>query len=326
MSKFIQKIAKKALANKSITPKEADKLIATRNEDLLFLLGYANLIRKKFRGNKVDLCAITSAKSGACPEDCAFCSQSVFYKTNIKTHPLISSQEMFKRAQAAAKTNTRRFCIVVSGRGTTSDKDFSEILKAVVKIKKKLNLLIDASLGLLSLDKAKALRESGVSRYNHNIETAESFFSSICSTHKFSDRLKTIDNVKKAGLELCCGGIFGLGEKAAHRLEFLLFLKQLNPDCIPLNFLNPVPETPLVGEKALLPLEILKIIAVSRFILPNKEIKICGGREKNLRSLQSMIFFAGADAMISGNYLTTRGAPPEEDLQMIKDLELNVRK
>jgi len=321
---FIQKTAEKVLARRNITRSDSEKLFTIDRDNLLFLLGYANIIRKKFRGDNVELCAITSAKSGACSEDCAFCAQSKFHKTDIKTHPLVKKEEIFKRAKQASRMNAKRFCIITSGRGVISARDFSEILKAAEKIKKELKLLIDASLGELSLDKARALKSSGVSRYNHNIETAESFFSSICSTHAFGDRMKTINNVKKADLELCCGGILGLGENNTHRLDFAFHLKKINPNSIPLNFLNPIAGTPLANTEALPPLEILKIIALFRFILPNREIKICGGREKNLRSLQSMIFFAGADSVISGNYLTTSGARPEDDVQMIKDLELKV--
>ncbi|OGX30525.1 MAG: biotin synthase BioB [Omnitrophica WOR_2 bacterium RIFCSPHIGHO2_02_FULL_46_37] len=237
-------------------------------------------------------------------------------------YPLLEPDEIYRRAKRAEDSGAGYFCIVTSGRRLQDKKDFLKICKAISKIRSKLKLNVDASLGELSLEEARALKHAGLFRYNHNLETARSLYAQVCSTHTYSDRLKTIENVKRAGLELCCGGIFGMGETWAQRLEFAFALKNLNPECIPLNFLNPIPGTKLQNQNPLLPLEFLKIIALFRFLFPEQEIKICGGREANLRSLQPFLFLAGADSIILGDYLTTKGNPSQYDLQMIQDLGL----
>lgn len=324
MRKIIESLTEKVLSGEQICPEDAYRLLSVEDKDLFALLDCANRIRSKFRVNKISLCSITNAKSGDCPEDCSFCSQSSHHNADIKSHPLISKSEILKRAKLAFDKGAHRFCIVISGRGIETDEELNQICDTIKQIKKELpDLKMDASLGCLDFSTAKRLKEAGVDRYNHNLETTEDFFSSVCTTHTFKDRLTTINILKDVGIEVCCGGIFGLGESQKQRVDFAFNLRKLDINCIPLNFLNPIEGTPLEKSQQVEPLEILKIIAIFRFILPQKQIRICGGRQRNLRSLQSMIFFSGADAIILGDYLTTKGSLPSEDLQMLADLGLD---
>jgi biotin synthase len=319
---FINKAADKALAGKGLTLEEVKNLQSASDGQIYSLFAAAYTIRKKFRGNKVELCAITNARSGACSEDCSFCAQSSFHKTKVPVYPLLEENEIYARAKRAQKAGAGYFCIVTSGKGVKDKKGFSKICGAISKIRSKLKLHVDASLGELDFTQCRALKEAGLFRYNHNLETARSFYPAVCSTHNYADRLKTIENVKKAGLELCCGGIFGMGETRKQRLELFFALKDISPECIPVNFLNPISGTKFERKKPLTPLEFLKIVAILRFIFPRQEIKVCGGREANLRSLQPFLFLAGSDSIIIGDYLTTKGNPPYQDLQMVRDLGL----
>ena len=321
---FIERIAEGVLKGKTVNLRQAKRLSAIKGDDIYSLFSSAYRIRKKFRGKKVELCAITNARSGACAENCAFCAQSGWNKTAVKVYPLLSENELFKKAKQAQKTGAGYFCIVTSGRRIRKKSDFQEICKAVSKIRSELKLNVDASLGELSLEEARALKDAGLFRYNHNLETARSLYPEVCTTHTYTDRIKTIENVKKAGLELCSGGIFGMGESAAQRLELAFALREFNPECIPINFLNSIPGTRFSQQNPLSALEFLKIIAILRFLFPRQEIKVCGGREANLRSLQPFLFLAGADSIIIGDYLTTKGNLPQDDLKMIKDLGLTV--
>lgn len=322
---LIDLIKDKVLSGAEITFEEAERLLNLPVCESHFLLSTANSIRERFRGDVVNLCAITNAKSGNCPEDCAFCSQSSRHNTNIPEYPLISVGEILNRARDAAKIRTNRFCIVISGRGVDETKELNIICEAIKKIRSEFpKLKIDASLGFISKEGIYKLKEAGLTRYNHNLETAESHFPSVCTTHRYEERVATVRELKSAGLEVCCGGIFGLGETPRQRLELVFALKELDIDCVPINFLNPIAGTQFQNNSPLSPLELLKTVAVYRFILPKKEIRICGGRQVNLRSLQPLIFTAGADAIIIGNYLTTKGNSPEEDLKMIEDMGLRV--
>src|SRR3989338_3190864 len=319
----LNEITNDVLSGKGITLEQANKLKEVNEGDVYSLFSAAYKIRRKFRVKKVELCAITNARSGACAEDCAFCAQSSWNKTKVKVYPLLEEKEIFKRAQAAQDTGAGYFCIVTSGRRVGEKKDFSRICRAIAKIRSRLKLNVDASLGELTLEQAKSLKQAGLFRYNHNLETAQSLYPEVCTTHTYSDRIRTIENVRQAGLELCCGGIFGMGESWAQRLELAFALRKFNPECIPVNFLNPVSGTRLGRKKPLSPLEFLKIAAILRFIFPRQEIKICGGRETNLRSLQPLMLLPGADSIIIGDYLTTKGNSPQDDLKMIQDLGLS---
>lgn len=322
---MIRKVEERILQGGDLSFEEALILVEIEDKkELESLFIAANRIREKFRGRKVDLCSITNAKSGNCSQDCSFCAQSAHSNTKVNVYPLISAEEILSRASQASLNKAHRFCIVTSGCFVEED-EFKEICKAIGLIKNKFpTLKMDASLGKLTREKTVALKEAGLDRYNHNIETVESFFDKVCTTHSFQDRLETLKILKQVGIEVCCGGIIGLGESNRQRIEFAFCLKDLDVDCLPINFLNPVQGTPLQNSNIPEPLELLKIISIFRLILPRKQIRICGGRERNLGEFQSQIFFAGADAIILGGYLTTKGNEPHQDLQMISDLGLTV--
>lgn len=320
--RIIDKFKNKILKGNKLSFKEALSLISISNRFLPYLVAAANAIKLKFNANKIILCGIVNAKSGKCSENCSFCAQSGHYKTKVKVFPLKSIQELFKAAKQSKALGGNCFSIVTSGKGIVEKQDFLEIKKAVGKIKK-ININRCASLGILSVQQAKELKKAGLNKYHHNIETAKSYFQKICTTHSYAERLSTIRNAQKAGLKVCSGGIIGLGESAKQRVEMAFTLRALDVDSVPLNILNAIPGTKAARlQTKISPLEILKTIAVFRFILPNKIIGVFGGREVNLRNLQSMIFWAGANSMLIGNYLTTTGQPIAADLQMLADLEL----
>ncbi len=286
------------------------------------LFALANRVREKFNGNKIDLCSIINAKSGACPEDCSFCAQSAHNKTDAGTYPLINKKEILDAASAAKEKGIKRFCIVTSGK-KPSKKELDNICEYISGLRN-IGLLPCATLGMLDIEELRQLKDAGLNRYHHNLETSESFFSEVCSTHTYRDKIKTIESAKSLGLSICSGGIFGLGESWDDRIEMAFALKEIGVDSVPVNFLTPVSGTPLGHQGLLNPLDALKIIAVFRLILPGNEIRVCGGRPATLRDLNSQIFIAGANGLLTGGYLTTQGRSPEDDLQMIKDMGLEI--
>jgi len=284
------------------------------------LFSKANRLREKFHGNKIDLCSIINAKSGACPEDCSFCAQSSHSKTNTGVYPLISRDKILETAVTVKGSGVRRFCIVTSGK-KTSGRDLQDICGSIEEIRKT-GLLPCATLGLIGKEELEQLKTAGLHRYHHNLETSEAFFSEICTTHTYREKLKTIEAAKSLGFSICSGGIFGLGESWDDRIDLAFALKELEVDSVPINFFTPISGTPLANRDLLQPLEALKIISIYRLILPDREIRVCGGRPATLREMNSYIFFAGADGLLIGNYLTTSGRDPGEDLQMIRDMGL----
>jgi biotin synthase len=322
--KKIQKIGDKVLSGRPVTVNEILPLLEAKGPDIMELAAVANRVRVKSAGNHIDLCSLLNAKSGRCPEDCAFCAQSAHYKTETPIYPLMDVDHMVKEAREAQKRKTGRFCLISSGRDL-NDKEFETVLEALSQIKGETELALDCSLGTLTQGRAEALKKVGVTRYNHNLETAESHFSKICTTHSFQDRIRTIEILKNQGFSICCGGIIGLGESAQQRLELAFSLRALGIDCIPLNILNPRPGTPLEHSDPIPSMEIIKTIALFRLILPKGTLKIAGGREVNLRDLQSLALLAGANGLIVGNYLTTPGRSAEDDLTMIRDLGFEIR-
>jgi len=324
MRREIRKIGDKVLEGKDVSIKELLPLLGTNGPDVLDLAAVANRVREEFNGNKIDLCSLLSVKSGKCPEDCVFCAQSAHYKTEAPVYPLMDIQRIVEEAKEAQARGTGRFCLITSGR-EVSDKEFEAILEALGRIRRETTLDLDCSLGTLSEGRAESLRKVGVTRYNHNVETAESHFLQICTTHSFRDRVKTVEVLKEQGFSVCCGGIIGLGESPQQRLELAFSLKQLGIDCIPFNILNPRPGTPLENSEPIPPMEVIKTISLFRLVLPKGTIKIAGGREANLRDLQSLGLLAGANGLIVGNYLTTPGRNAEDDLTMVRDLGFKVR-
>jgi biotin synthase len=288
-------------------------------------LGEASRLREAQFGRRVSFCVIINAKSGLCSEDCAFCSQSAKAKSRVPHYPLLPQEELVAAAQEAAAAGASRFSLVTAGRGVASPRDQGAILAAVAAIKAAApGLRVCASLGIVDRGLLKELKAAGLYRYHHNLETAASFFPQICTTHSFDQRLATIEAAKEAGLSVCAGGIFGLGETLAQRWEMAQTLKTLGVDAIPLNFLHPLAGTPLAGRPLLAPLEALKIVLAFRLTFPRRSIIICGGRQVTLRSLTPLGFAAGADALMTGDYLTTRGRLPQEDRQMLADLGLEL--
>lgn len=316
---MIKTILDNVLAGKELGFEEAKSLLKTARDELSYLMGAADTIRRRHCGDKMDLCFLVNAKSGLCPEDCKFCAQSSKYKTGCKVYPLLSIEEIVEAAKEAKRSGATNFCIVVSGRGPTRD-EFTDIKNAIIKINKEVGIKVDCSLGALQLDMARELKNLGVDKYNHNLETSRNFYKNICTTHSYRKRWDMVSMLKDVGLSPCCGGIIGLGEAPDERIELMFSLKKLDIKCVPVNILNPRKGTPLENIEPLSPLEIIKTIAVFRLVLPDAIIKIAGGREHALRDLQAMAFMAGANGMIIGGYLTTKGRSVELDLQMVRDL------
>jgi len=294
--------------------------MALEDMDALELFPHANRIRRHFRGDRADLCAIVSAKTGACPEDCTYCAQSARAKSGVETFPLVEPSYVKERAGRARQSGAGRFCIVTSGKRATTDE--LKRIAAMVGEARDLGLKPCATLGLLSGDELAMLHGAGLHRYHHNLETSRRFFPEICSTHTYDQKLETIRAAKATGLSVCSGGIFGLGEDWEDRVEMALELRGLDVDSVPVNFLVPVPGTPLGDTEPLRPFEALKIVALFRFMLPGKEIRICGGRLQTLGEFNSMVFMAGADGLLTGDCLTVAGRDPAADLRMAKEYGL----
>jgi biotin synthase len=321
----ITALAQRVLAGESLGLPEAQALAGAGGDDLYDLFYWANRIRIRFVGRDVKFCAIVAAKVGGCSEDCKFCAQSSHYQTAVGGQNALTDQQVLDSAVHAGEVGADSFGIVNSGRGPTR-RELEDWLKPMMmKIAGEGKTRACATLGALTPETAKFLYDCGIRRINHNLETSERHYPSIVSTHPFSERVNTLKIAKAAGLSLCSGGIFGMGEQWADRLDMLLMLRELNVDVVPINFLNAIPGTPLENQPKLPPMECLKCISIARFLLPKKELKVAGGREVCLRDLQSWIFFAGADSTMIGNYLTTYGRKPEMDHQMVRDLGLKWR-
>lgn len=312
-------IIENILSGVSIPEEELIEFVKTAPLHRLFFV--ASELRARYRGSYIDLCSIVNAKSGRCAEDCKYCAQSVHYKTGVESYGLLDVERILERASEAKAQGARRFCIVTSGK-KPSEKELRRIALAIEGVRD-LGLLPCSTLGLLERDELALLKEAGLYRYHHNLETARSFFSEVCSTHSYEDKLRTIQSVKDVGLSLCSGGIFGLGESWSQRLEMALELKRISPDSVPVNFLIPIKGTPLGERPRLDPVEALRIISLLRIVLPDKEIRVCGGRLQVLGEFNSMVFLAGADGLLTGNYLTQKGRNAADDLQMIRSQGLS---
>ena len=292
--------------------------------DIFDLMAWANRIREQFKGNKIHLCSIVNAKAGACSENCSFCAQSSFYQTGSPRYGFVDPEPVLEAADEAGKNGVTAVGLVAAWKGLNEGPMLDEVCDRVRELARGGKVRPDASLGIIKSQKvADRLKEAGLECYGHNLETSRRFFPSQCTTHSFEDRVETIGYLKQAGIKICSGGIIGMGETREDRCDLAFELKEVGANIVPINILNPIPGTPFEKVAPLPPLEILKTIACFRFILPRKEIMIAGGRTVNLRDMQSMVFTAGASALMVGNYLTTLNQPVEKDLQMLKDLGLD---
>ncbi len=321
-SSFIEKMMEKVLAGQNISFEEAQTLLSTT--DILTLAKCANIITRKFNGDIVDIESLVNAKSGSCPEDCSFCAQSAFYDTGISKYSLLPTDKLVEQARNAKEGGSTSFCLVCAYR-SPPEKDFEQLCESISQIKKRVGIEVNVSLGFMTFERALKLKSLGVKRYNHNLETAKSYFAQICRTHEYQDRVNTAKIVKEAGLELCCGGIIGMGESPLQRLELAFSLADLKPDEVPINILIPRVGTPLMFKNNLLTNDdIVKTIAVWRFIMPKTILKIAGGREFHLGDNGKYILQAGANGIISGGYLTTGGNKHNKDIEMIKEIGLKI--
>ncbi|MBW2519792.1 MAG: biotin synthase BioB [Deltaproteobacteria bacterium] len=317
-------LTEQVLAGKPPSREQGVAILMSRGAQYTAYMAGAHGLKEKAFDSNIRLCSIINAKSGRCQENCAFCAQSAHFATQSPTFPLKSLDEILLGAKQAAAEGSHCFGIVTSGSKPKDGEEFQRILHAIRDIRSQYSIAPSASLGMLTDDQAQALADAGCVTYHHNLETARSYFPEICTTHSYDQDIQTVISAKKAGMKVCCGGIFGLGESIAQRVEFAETLQQLDVDSVPLNFLSPIPGTPLEGRSELKPMDCLRIITLFRFFLPGKPISVCGGREHNLRDLQAMMFMAGASGTMIGNYLTTTGRSKERDLQMFDDLEVQI--
>ena len=315
-------LAEQVLEGHPVTREEGLELLQTGDAQLLPLVNAAYTIRYAYFGRKVTIQMLFNAKSGACQEDCHYCSQSSISTAPIDRYALVSPEDMLKAARQAHEAKAERYCVVISGRSPL-EKEVEDIASAVTRIKQELPMQVCCSLGLLTEPQARRLKAAGVDRINHNLNTSEAYHSSICTTHTYQDRMTTLRNARAAGLELCSGGIVGMGESDDDLVDLAFALKDLNPDSIPLNMLHPIPGTPLADAGHLTPQRCLKILCLFRFVHPQRELRAAGGREFNLRSLQPMALYV-ADSLFVNGYLTTPGDPAHEVEQMLTDLGFEV--
>ncbi|MED1791183.1 biotin synthase BioB [Brevibacillus nitrificans] len=314
--------AKKAIQNEMLAREEALHVLQAQDDELLPLLHAAFRVRQHFFGKKVKLNMILNAKSGLCPEDCGYCSQSIVSNAPVAKYTLLDKETLLAGAREALNRKAGTYCIVASGRGPT-EKELAQVIEAVEEIRETMPLKICACLGILSNEQATRLQAAGVHRYNHNLNTSRSHYGDITTTHTYDQRVETVDTVKKAGMSPCSGVIIGMGESDEEIVELAQALRELDADSIPVNFLNAIPGTPLEAYERTPARKALKVLALFRFLCPTKEIRVAGGREVNLRSLQPLALYA-ANSLFVGDYLTTPGQEIATDHQMIEDLGFEI--
>jgi len=304
-----------------ISHEEALTLIPDNKEAILDLISCANKIRQRFKPQPVFRCGIVNAKSGRCAENCAFCAQSAHHRSAVEIYGLRSANELVDEGLRLAAAGATHYGIVTSGTAL-NESEIDTVCRVAERLRAGSGLRLCASLGMLSDTSARKLKAAGIDRYHHNLETARSHFDQICTTHSYDEMIATIRSARAAGLEVCSGGIFGMGESWPQRVELAFQLRELEVDSVPINFLNPIPGTRMEGRSPLPPLEALACIALFRFIHPHRDITVCGGRELTLKDFQSWVFLAGANGLMVGNYLTTQGRSITMDLEMIAALGL----
>ncbi|MBT5064190.1 MAG: biotin synthase BioB [Verrucomicrobia bacterium] len=321
----IHALADRIMAGGSVDRDEALWMFHLESQaDVTDLMSAANRLREHFKGNKIHLCSIVNAKAGGCSENCKFCSQSAAYTTESPRYGFIDPEPVSEASKEAEQNNVTAVGLVAAWKGLREGPVLDEVCDRIREMAADGKVRPDASLGLIdSQQVADRLKDAGLACYGHNLESSRRFFPEHCTTHTFEDRLQTIKYLKNAGIKICSGGIIGMGETREDRCDMAMQLREIGASVVPVNFLNPIEGTPYEKMKPLAPMEILKTIACFRFILPQQEIMVAGGRTVNLRDLQSMVFMAGASALMVGNYLTTLNQPAEQDLQMLKDLGLD---
>lgn len=315
-------LADRVLAGEAVTRAEALAMLRAPDAEVLDLLAAAYKIRQRYHGNKVHLHLLMNAQSGLCPENCHYCSQSKVSAAQIEKYPMQSRETILAGARRAVELRAATYCIVTSGRGPT-DRQVDTMAEIVREIKQQYDLKVCCCMGLLSDEQAEKLKAAGVDRYNHNLNTSERHTPDVVTTHTYQDRVDTVEKVKAAGISPCSGAIFGMGETDEDAVDVAFALRDLDADSIPVNFLNPIAGTPFAGLEQINPRRCLKLLAMVRFVNPAKEIRIAGGREVNLRSLQPLGLYA-ANSIFIGDYLTTAGQAPEEDYRMIEDLGFEI--
>jgi biotin synthase len=315
-------LAKKSLNGECLTIEEGLAVLEASDDEVLPLMQAAFQVRQYFYGKKVKLNMIINAKSGFCPEDCGYCSQSIVSTAPIQKYSLLDKETLLAGAREAMARKAGTYCIVASGKGPTN-KDLDQVVEAVKEIRETMPLKICACLGILKDGQAERLAEAGVHRYNHNLNTSKANYPSITTTHTYDQRIETVEKVKAYGMSPCSGVIIGMGESNQEIVEMAMALRELDADSIPINFLNAIPGTPLEGAGRTPAMKALKVLALFRFICPSKEIRVAGGREINLRTLQPLSLYA-ANSLFVGDYLTTAGQEISNDHQMIEDLGFEI--
>jgi biotin synthase len=318
-----QAMAERALAGEALDREACRGVLGAPDAALLDLLAAAWGVRRRFCGNKVHIHVLTNAKSGLCPEDCHYCSQSKISTAEFEKFALVETDKLLAEARRAHAAKAKRYCMVLSGRGP-NDREIDRLCETVRAIKAEMPLSICCSLGLTRADQAERLKEAGVDRINHNLNTSERFYPEICTTHTWADRVETLKTCRDAGLELCSGGILGQGETDEDIIDFFLELRALGPDSIPINFLIPIEGTPFEGRGGELnPRRCLKILCLARLLNPAAEIRVAAGREHHLRSLQPLALYPANSMFVTG-YLTTDGQRVGEAFRMLEDLGMEV--
>jgi len=320
----IDAITQGILNDGEMSVEEGRWMIALEDDYLPWLMAGADRLRKTFRGNEVEVCAISNVRSGNCSENCSFCGQSGHHQTLSPVYNYIDSEKLQQQAEQAREWGASDFGIVSKGWGIRSDKERTQLKEYVSNLSAVTDIGRCASLGALDKESAVMLKDMGMENYHHNLESAESFFDNVCTTHSYQENIDTVINARDAGLRVCSGGILGMGESLDQRIELADTLRKINVESVPLNFLSPQQGTPMENISPMAPMEILKCIAVFRYMLPRAEIRIAGGRQF-LGDLQSMIFMAGASGVMIGDYLTTKGRQVDDDIKMLNDLKLNAR-
>jgi biotin synthase len=310
-------MAERSLSGECLSRDDARSLLASPDEDLLAVLAAAYRVRRRFWGNRVRLHFLLNAQSGLCPEDCHYCTQSSVSTSEIEKYPMLARDKILAAAGRAAALKAGTFCLVISGR-SPGERVFGKVLDAVRDIRSQYDLKVCACLGLLSADQTVRLKEAGVETVNHNLNTSANFHEEICTTHTFGDRIATVEHVKAAGIKTCSGGIIGMGESDDDVIDLAMSLRELDVRSVPVNFLLPLEGTPFAERRLLDPRRCLRVLALYRFLLPSQEIRIAGGREAHLRSLQPLGLYP-ANSIFIGDYLTSRGQPASTDYDMIRD-------